>query len=87
MAYYAGHLLHSQLLLSPTSPAALQIKQNVILKYKYLVTFLRQNSKDIFAEVGGPLPSGNAEVGSCLQGAQQRLAARESCKGSPFIEL
>ena len=29
-----------------------QIKQNVLLKYKYLVTFLRQSSRDIFAEVG-----------------------------------
>ena len=28
-----------------------QIKQNVLLKYKYMIQFLRHNSKDIFAEV------------------------------------
>lgn len=32
---------------------ALQIKQNVLLKYKYLAGFLKQHAPDIYAEVSG----------------------------------
>lgn len=34
-------------------PSRAQIKQNVLLKYKYLAGFLRQHAPDIYSEVGG----------------------------------
>jgi hypothetical protein len=41
----------------PVLPACtahvLQIKQNVLLRYRYLAGFLKQQAPDIYAEVGG----------------------------------
>lgn len=52
-----------------------QIKQNVLLKYKYMVAFLKQNGKDIFTEVR---PSQSPPSSSLASLAAAAVYAREA---------